>query len=147
MEGNTVRKLNAMPERAPERIRERERQVRVDRQTRANRQRAMQMSLGYLFFLSLAVAMTVGICALYIHLQSEVSGRMRNVASLESQILDLKTENDAAMGRIESSVNMDEIRNTAMNDMGMVYPNKEQIVPFTVDNSDYMNQYRDIPEK
>lgn len=145
VEGNTVRKLEAAPKRAPQQ--QEERQRRVDRRTRANRQRAMQMSPGYIAFLTLAVFMTVGVCALYIQLQSEVSSRMKNVASLESQILNIRTDNDAALNRIETSVNLEEIKNTAINEMGMVYPGQDQIVYFTVDMNDYMNQYQDIPEK
>ena len=42
---------------------------------------------------------------------------------------------------------MDEVRNKALNDMGMIYPTKDQIIYYNVDNEDYMNQYQDIPEK
>lgn len=147
IEGNTVRKLAAMPERAPQETREPERDRRVERQTRANRERAMQMSPGYILFLTLAVFVTVGVCAMYIKLQSEVNTRMRHIAYLESQVLDLRTDNDATLNRIETSVNMEDIRDTAMNDLGMVYPNEDQIVCFEVDTNDYMNQYQDIPVK
>lgn len=155
VEGNTVRRLNTMPEReygADREIRERENREREqDRRARRaaqkNRERAMQMSPAYLVFLTLAVILTVGVCVCYIQLQSDISSRMRNIASLESQILDLQMENDAAMKRIETSVDLDEIKNTAMNEMGMVYPGEEQIIYFTVDTNDYMNQYQDIPEK
>lgn len=149
IEGNTVRKLNAMPERAPreEREREREREQRVDQKTRANRRRAMQMNPGYLLFLTAAVVLTLGICARFIQLQTEINTRMRNVATKESQVLDLKTDNDATLNRIETSINMDEMRNTAINELGMVYPGQDQIVYFQVEPNDYMNQYQDIPEK
>lgn len=146
VEGNTVRKLNAVPQRIP-----REREVhretqKADVQTRKNRQRAMQMSPGYILFLTLAVVATVGVCAMYLQLQAENSQSRRHIASLESQILELKTENDAAENRIESSVNMEEIKNTAMNEMGMVYPGQDQVVYYTVEKNDYMNQYQDIPD-
>ena len=148
IEGNTVRKLDAAPKRAPQQEkRQREEQRRVEHQTRVNRQRAMQMSPGYIVFLTLAVFMTVGICALYIQLQSEVSSRMKRVSTLDSQILNMRMDNDAALNRIETSVNLEEIKNTAINEMGMVYPGQDQIVYFTVDMNDYMNQYQDIPEK
>lgn len=149
VEGNTVRKLNTMPERAPreERERVRERQQRISRSVQENRRRALQMSPGYVLFLTAAVALTLGVCAMFIQLQSEISTRMRNVAALESQILDMKTDNDATMNRIETSVNMEDIKNAAMNELGMVYPGQDQIVYFEVDANDYMNQYQDIPEK
>lgn len=147
VEGNTVRKLNTLPEREHREVREREENRQAERAARANRQKAMQMSPGYILFLTMAVLMTVAVCIGYIQLQSEINGRMRNIATLESQILDLKTDNDATLKRIETSVNLDDIKNVAMNEMGMVYPGEDQIVYFTVDTSDYMNQYQDIPEK
>lgn len=149
VDGNTVRKLNTVPSRmpVPGETREQERRKKADRQTRANRERAMRMNPAYLLFLTMAVALSVGVCGLYIKFQTEVSSRRNHVAALESQILDLRTDNDAALNRIETSVNLEEIKDTAMNSLGMVYPSKDQIVYFTVNIDDYMNQYRDIPEK
>ena len=34
-----------------------------------------------------------------------------------------------------------------MNQLGMKYAQEGQIVYYTVDNSNYMNQYSDIPQK
>lgn len=147
VEGNTVRKLDTLPEYAPGEKKEREKEKRVDRATRANRQRAMQMGPGYVMFLAMAVVVTLGIGALYVQLQSDITGRMRNVAALKNQILDLKTDNDAALRRVDASVNLDEVRNRAVNELGMVYPVQGQIENFEVKSNDYMNQYQDIPEK
>ncbi len=139
IEGNTVRKLETLPDRMP---RERE-----EKERRENRQRAMQMGPGYVLFLTMAVILTVGVCLLYVQLQSDITQRTKNTAVLESKILDLRTDNDAAVRRLETSVNMDEVRNKALNEMGMIYPTKDQIIYYHVDNEDYMNQYQDIPEK
>ena len=146
VEGNTVRKLDTIPQRLPREREERREKPGADRQTRRNQQRAMQMSPGYILFLAMAMAVTVGICVLYIQVQAEHNQRMRSIASLESQILELSTDNDAALKRIETSINMEEVESIAMNDMGMVHPKQDQIVYFTVETNDYMNQYQDIPE-
>ena len=148
-EGNTVRKLNAVPRRLPEEQERREQEKRrnTDRRTRMNRERALRMNPAYLLFLTLAVVATVGICSMYIKLQADLSSRKSHVASLESQILELRTDNDAALNRIETSVDLTEVKDTAMNSLGMVYPSQDQIVYYEVDNNDYMNQYQDIPEK
>lgn len=146
VEGNTVRRLDAIPQRIPQEREEHRQNRKISQQTRRNQQRAMQMSPGYLFFLTLAVAVTVGVCVLYIQVQAEHDQRMRTIASLENQILELKTDNDAALNRIETSVNMEKVEDIAMNEMGMVHPTQDQIVYFTVETSDYMNQYQDIPE-
>ena len=147
IEGNTVRKLNPVPRREQEEREEQQRTKRADRTTRANRQRALMMGPGYLLFLTLAVVMTVGICALYVHLQSGINSKMKHIASLESEIMELRMDNDAAMKRVETSVNLDDIREQAMNVLGMVYPSQDQIIYFEVNIDDYMNQYQDIPRR
>lgn len=159
IEGNTVRKLEAAPEREGSQVhRELERKrekdkIREERQRQAriaarkNQQKALQMSPGYVIFLVAAMTLMVGTCVGYLKLRSDLTVRMKTVASLESQVADLKAENDAVLKRINTSVDLDSIRNTAINELGMVYPGKDQIVYFQIDKSDYMNQYEDIPEK
>ncbi len=44
-------------------------------------------------------------------------------------------------------MDLEEIRQKATGELGMVYPGKDQIIYFEVDSSDYMNQYQDIPAK
>lgn len=146
IQGNTARKLNYVPQQETRRVEERRVDERVRRQVQKNRQRAMQLSPAYILFLSVAVLVTVGICGLYISLQSNINKQMSNIATLESQLLELRTDNDAALKRVEASINLDEIKAFAMEELGMVYPQKDQIVYFEVDTNDYMNQYQDIPE-
>lgn len=159
IEGNTVRKMEAVPQRRSEQVhRELERKqekdrVREERQreariaARRNQERALQMSPGYVVFLAVAMAAMVGVCGVYLKLQSDIANRMKTVAALESQVTDLKTDNDANLKRINTSIDLESIKNTAINELGMVYPSKDQIIYFHIDTSDYMNQYEDIPEK
>lgn len=159
IEGNTVRKMEAVPQRRSEQVhRELERKqekdrVREERQreariaARRNQERALQMSPGYVVFLAVAMAAMVGVCGVYLKLQSDIANRMKTVAALESQVTSLKTDNDANLKRINTSIDLESIKNTAINELGMVYPSKDQIIYFHIDTSDYMNQYEDIPEK
>lgn len=159
IEGNTVRKFEPVPERRnsqvhrelerkQEKDREREERQRMARAAaRRNQEKALQISPGYVVFLAVAMAAMVGICGVYLKLQSDITGRMKTVAALESQVADLKADNDAALKRINTSIDLEGIKNTAINELGMVYPSKDQIVYFQIDTTDYMNQYEDIPEK
>ena len=69
------------------------------------------------------------------------------MAGLEKEILNLKNDNDAAQKKISNSIDLENIRQRAMNELGMVYPQKEQIEYFEVEEDDYMNQYENIPER
>lgn len=126
-------------------LRRRQRQARVAAQR--NKERALQISPGYVLFLTLTMAMMVALFGCYLELQSDLNKRIQNVATLETELLNLRNDNDAQQKKISNSVDLDNIRQKAMNELGMVYPQKEQIEYFQVDNDDYMNQYENIPER
>ncbi|MCI5612915.1 MAG: hypothetical protein MR356_01075 [Agathobacter sp.] len=150
VDGNTVRELN--PEREAERRRQQQQREAERRKrnrqnaARRNRQRTLSMSKGYMAFLASCVVLVAVVAGYYVKLQSQVTTTMRQVAALESQITDLKCDNDAKYKTIATSVDLDYIRDVAMNQLGMNYARADQIVYYSVDNSNYMNQYRDIPQ-
>ena len=83
----------------------------------------------------------------YIKIQSDITARMKIISRLESQISDLRAENDEAYKRISTAIDLEAVKDTAINELGMFYATSDQIVYFTVENDDYMNQYSDIPTK
>lgn len=112
--------------------------------TRKNRDRAHHMNLAYVFFLSIAMAVTGVALIGYIQLQSQITTSVKKVAALESQLNTIKTENDETLGRIEASVDLEEIRRIAITELGMTYAGEGQIVEIPVEGSDYVRQYADI---
>ena len=66
---------------------------------------------------------------------------------VESQVAELNADNDAAEKRIETAVDLATIKDIAMNQLGMSYAGPDQIIHYTVDKEDYMNQFEDIPNK
>ncbi len=112
--------------------------------TRKNRDRAHHMNLAYVFFLSAAMAVTGVALIGYIQLQSQITTSVKKVAALESRLNAVKTENDETLGRIEASVDLEEIRRIAITELGMTYAGEGQIVEIPVEGSDYVRQYADI---
>lgn len=152
IDGNTVRRAQAAPDYRRDRNEriQREQEEELRRRKRAaarNREKALRMSKSYVVFLTMAVTVFGLFCGAYIKLQSDVTTRMSKIARLESQIADLKADNDEAYKRINTAVDLDAVRETAINDLGMFYATGDQIVYYSVDKSDYMNQYNEIPEK
>lgn len=156
IEGNTVRRMEAAPDyrrereerrREEERKRREEAQKRNRRIAKRNQERAAHMNRGYVAFLSLAVILSGVVCALYINLQSDITNHMSEIAALESQVASLRADNDATEKRIETSMNLDVVKDVAMNQLGMGYASQDQIIHYTVDKEDYMNQYEDIPSR
>lgn len=154
IDGNTVRRLETAPAIQPDRVRrerrEREREEELRRRRRAakrNQERALRMSRSYVAFLTMAVLVFASFAGMYIHIQSDVTARMKTISGLESQIADLKADNDEAYKRINTAVDLDSIREVAMTQLGMSYAKESQIVYYLVGDDDYMNQYSEIPSE
>ena len=148
--GNTVRELEA-PVRPERRSREEIEQVRhrINRRNaaRRNRQRAMEMSPGYVMFLTAGVLVIAMAAVSFVNLQSQITNRMRNIANLESQVTDLRADNDARYKNVTTSVDLNHVKDVAINKLGMDYPKEDQVVYYTIENNNYMDQYSDIPKQ
>ena len=101
----------------------------------------------YVAFLAVAVSITCLVCAAYVHLQADITTRMSNISALEKEIADLKTDNDTTLKRVNTSINLNEIKEKAIAELGMVYAAPDQIAYYSIEDSDYMTQYEEIPGK
>ena len=148
--GSTVRQLEAQPVRRERidrsKILEEQKKKRRRNAARRNRERALHMSRGYVAFLTLCVGVVAFAAVSLVQIQSQVTQRMEHIAALESQITDLKADNDARYKEIVTSVDLDYIKDVAMNQLGMQYATEEQIIYYSVENNNFMDQYSDIPE-
>lgn len=87
--GNTVRELDTPVrhnQRTRKEIEEARRRKNRRNAARRNRQRAMEMSRGYVVFLTACVVITALTAVLFVQMQSQMTTRMKNVANLESQL-------------------------------------------------------------
>lgn len=147
--GSTVRELDSPVRPKPRTRREiEEAKRRKNRRNaaRRNRQRAMEMSRGYVVFLTVCVIVTALSAVLYVRMQAQMTTRMKNVANLESQLTDLRADNDARYKNLTTSVDLENIKKVAIKKLGMKYPTEKQVVYYTVENSNFMDQYEDIPK-
>ncbi len=148
VDGSTVRRLEGEPEERRQRQLEKEKRERrrINRHAaKRNQEKALRVGFGYVFFCTMAVLITCGVCVTYIQLQSDITSRMKRIAKLESQITDLKTDNDAAIKRIDLTTDLEAVKYRAIHELGMKYAGEGQIVYYNVEESDFMNQYSDIP--
>ncbi len=141
--GNTVRKPETLPKKRPQA--QPEKPVRTSRQVRKNRKRALKMNPAYAVFLSAAAICAVLICVAYLSIQSDMVSRSENISALQEELADLTEQNDTAYNAAEDSVNLEEIRSKAMNEMGMVYAARGNVIEYKSPDSDYVKQYSDIP--
>ncbi len=139
IQGNTARRLE-------EEINRPGRRKQLGNAARKNRERAHHMNLGYVLFLSLALVAMGAILTVYIGLQSDITSSIKNISRLESRLNTMKLDNDEEYSRITSSVDLEEVKRIAIQELGMKYAEEGQIVTFSGKGSDYMRQVADIPD-
>ncbi|MBD5449733.1 MAG: cell division protein FtsL [Lachnospiraceae bacterium] len=140
VQGNTVRKLDVTREI------ERKPQKKISNTTRKNREKAKHMSAGYVLFLCVALMVTGVILVNYIGLQADITNSVQHISALEKQLNDLKLANDEEYSRITSSINLEEVKRIAIQELGMQYAEEGQIISFASENNDYVKQLADIPQ-
>lgn len=139
IEGNTARQLDVR------RAIEEEPRRKLSNQTRKNRERARYMNLGYVAFLGIAMLIAGYVLIGYIQMQADLTAQVEQIARLESQLNNLRLSNDEELARVNSSVDLEEIKRIAIGELGMVYATEGQIVNYSYEGSDYVRQVGDIP--
>ena len=133
--GSAVRQPEALPSgngtvRKPK-------EKRTSRQVIKNRHRAQRISPAYATFLIVAAVCAVFIC---------VMNRADQITALQQELTDLKESNNTAHQEAEDSVNLETVREKAMNEMGMVYESQGKVIHYQSPTSDCVKQYDNIPE-
>lgn len=120
------------------------RELEKQKQQKQEMKRLRYRNAVYVLFLTVAFAVTSVMLISYIRMESSITQSVKQVAALQSQLNNLKTENDEMKNRIDSSINLEEIRRIAITELGMTYAGQGQIVEIPDDGSDYVRQYADI---
>ncbi len=141
IEGNTARKFDVR--RAIQEQPKRELSV----ETRKNRDKAYHMNLGYVAFLVIAMLVTGYVLIGYIQMQANLTSQVETIAHLESQLNNLRLSNEEELTRINSSIDLEEIKRIAIGELGMVYATEGQVVTYNNEGNDYVRQMEDIPQK
>lgn len=152
IDGNTVRQFQTAPEFDRQRYREQEELDRRKRQAERNKRRRQEhahvrgMDFVSMILLSAAIAVTFFVCIEYLQVQSNKIQMDREISSLENEILELKDRNAAALENVEKNVDLNYIYEVATTKLGMVHPDKNQVIEYESTKSDYLRQYDEIPQ-
>ena len=139
IEGNTARKVQTLE--YPSRERQSERRER----RHAEKSNVQYVNVLYMIFLAAASCMVLWSCVNYLQLQAETTSRVKHIASLETELEDLRKENNDNYTRIMTSVDLDHIRDVAINELGMVYAEPNQVILYDGGTDDYVRQNSSIP--
>lgn len=80
----------------------------------------------------------------YVALQSKVTTAVKEIASLESELATLKSDNSEKQVEINSSISLDDIKYRAIAELGMTYAQEDQIVTYDGESGDYVRQVTKI---
>lgn len=144
VQGNTVRSPQAVPKRQP--TRRKRRRPQVSHATRRNRARALQVNKRYVVFLVFICAATLFVCVQYLQLKAVITTQTEEIARLESELSQKKADNDAFYNETLASVDLERIRDIAMNKLGMNYAREDQVVRYSTNGSSYVRQYKEVPD-
>lgn len=152
-DGNAVRKeteyqmrpARSLPNREQREREKREEAIRRQKITDRKRARALRKNRLLTAYMIMAVALTCLMLVSYVALQTNVTTRMSHIADMENELSTINADNNAAESRIATNTNLSDIKDKAINELGMVYATSNQIVYYSIDGSDYMSQYKDIP--
>ena len=143
-EGSALRKLSAVPQELPGEYPEEQpvRRQRTAGQRARNAQITPRFLIGTVVLCAAMVAFVVG----FLCLKEKIIEQNRHIASLENQINDLKSDNDAYYNKVMASVDLEAIREAAMDRLGMKYAEESQIQYYDTDGSSYVRQYQEVPQ-
>lgn len=140
IDGNTVRKIgvDTLLEEEPKRSNH-------SHAARKNREKAVRMNMGYVMFLAVAFAFAAVILIGYINLQAEMTKSVQRISQKESELHQLRQANDEYETRINSSIDLEEIKWIALTQLGMQYASEGQIVNIEGGSNDYLRKHAEIP--
>lgn len=143
-DGNAVRKLNTVPE-----IRRETEEIRPVAPKRAPKTRQRRNpAIGFMSFIMLtaAIGVTLSVTVNYIKATTEISDLNKSISATEIELESLTADNNAALSKINASIDLEKVFETAVHDLGMVFPNKNQIVNYETAICEYVRQYDSVPE-
>lgn len=123
------------------------RRKKVSSQVKENRRQAMGINKAYVVFLSFAAVLMLVVCVNYVQLRSELTSRSKHITALQKELVSLNEENTTKYNSIMDKVNLEEIREKAINELGMVYASDSQVIEYDNPTGDYIKQYDQIPEE
>ncbi len=150
MYGSAARSVEVMEPDSIKQERERRRKVKEEEERRARqRQREKKqhkVNLVYTFTLIAVMGVLIYMLVGYVQLQASIQVNAAQVTQLEQELAKLTASNQITALELDTNIDYNSIFDIATKELGMVYPNKSQVIEYDSTASEYVKQYQDIPE-
>ncbi|MDD4111835.1 MAG: septum formation initiator family protein [Herbinix sp.] len=143
---NAMQNYSAVPERRRELPAPRRPVPTPERQIHRQPRHLSGISKASLFILTIAIAATLYFCIEFLWLQHQVGNMEKNILTMEQDLNAKRSENDAAYEQINMVYDLDYVYSIAISELGMVYPNNNEVITFESTDDSYVRQYADIPK-
>ena len=137
-DGSAARKLDDVGALTPPRVRERKRNLE-----RA-RERSTALSRGFVAFLTLMCIAATFLCVVYLQQRSQHISLTDEIGVLKSRYTTLKSDNDAKYNQIISSFTLEDVKDAALNRLGMHYAQADQVQYYSLDQDSYVRTYQEV---
>mgnify|MGYP003290029807 CR=1 FL=1 len=140
IEGTAARKLAVVPEyeQRPKKAEEKKRAVAPE----------LSHSISLFSMIVFAVAMVIALymCYDYLQIRGNIEQLEREVGTLQTEADKLIAANDAFEETLATNFDWEQVYATAIGELGMVYPNKNEKITYTSAEKGHVIVYRDIPD-
>ena len=79
------------------------------------------------------MGITLFVCLEYLNVQSNMRQTDKTIVSLESELKDITDKNNATEAKLNAKVDLERIYEIAVGELGMVFPNKNEIINYPMD--------------
>ncbi|MGN0297687.1 MAG: hypothetical protein ACI4C1_00640 [Lachnospiraceae bacterium] len=85
------------------------------------------------------------LCLGLLEVEQEIMKTKKDIKALKNEYFELLEDNNAKELAMEEMIDLNEIYNRAIDELGMVYPKNDQIIVYDKSESGYVRQYDAIP--
>ena len=146
VDGSTAKKMSAQPDYVYEKQRQQTVQPKKQQKVSASADRALAFNLKYTLFVVTSVFIMVAACVTMLVMEGKVNEQQNRINMLQAELETIQDDNAAYKVSLDNMYSLEDIYNVAINELGMVYARKGQIVYYESANEDYVKQYQDVPE-
>lgn len=143
--GSAARQLETVPER--ERVEKEKRKKQLSQAAKHNRERAKEISPGYMLFLAVATVGLMCVCMTYLKLHADIAQTKSDINDITTSINTLTSQNNSLDYTINSYTDINYIIKVATEELGMIQASKGQVSYYSSTESEYMKQFADVPEE
>ncbi|MBR3366200.1 MAG: hypothetical protein IKG66_00205 [Lachnospiraceae bacterium] len=107
---------------------------------RRNREHFKHMSPKLvMYFLGMLILMA-SMLVMYIKLRSDITTTTNEIVALETELKELRDDNDETYKMIVNNLDLEAIREKAINELGMTYASRDQVVTYSNSQEETVHQ-------